>query len=202
MHEHRYNGRMWATGWRWCTAICILLFATVITFDFRSAYRCDRLTCYIERDLPSGYFRRNFSCWSQDGRVNVCYATGLYENSPPAQLYRSKSSRRASFDSVNRYIPVQLMRTTAGFRLYHYSDFQTIDGQITRSSMFSYLAPHWFYAAIFVILPLTQACLFLRRCKFRRRNVGLCVTCGYDLRATPDRCPECGTQTPTHSTHR
>ena len=50
--------------------------------------------------------------------------------------------------------------------------------------------PHWFLAALFAILPALHFAATLRLRKSRRE--GLCPTCGYDLRATPDRCPECG----------
>jgi hypothetical protein len=49
--------------------------------------------------------------------------------------------------------------------------------------------PCWFLMALAALLP----AVWLRRWRRRNRPLGLCPTCGYDLRATPTRCPECGT---------
>ena len=50
--------------------------------------------------------------------------------------------------------------------------------------------PHWFLLSVACIAP-GMRLTFWRRAS-RRRAVGRCPSCGYDLRATPDRCPECG----------
>jgi len=51
-------------------------------------------------------------------------------------------------------------------------------------------APYWFLA----LLAATPAALKWRSVARlrRKRRLGLCLGCGYDLRGSPGRCPECG----------
>ena len=60
--------------------------------------------------------------------------------------------------------------------------------------LFVPLAP---ISALLAVLPVRWAIRW-RRHRFIAAN-HLCPTCGYDLRATPDRCPECGSPIPAKS---
>src|SRR4051794_40069461 len=61
---------------------------------------------------------------------------------------------------------------------------------------------HWLSAILFAIAPTCWLLLSPRRRRANRRRLGLCPTCGYDLRATPERCPECGTEQRPEIRHR
>jgi hypothetical protein len=52
------------------------------------------------------------------------------------------------------------------------------------------VVPHWSLVSITALVPMGR---LLVRTRTRRSAAGLCRNCGYDLRATPEKCPECGT---------
>jgi hypothetical protein len=79
----------------------------------------------------------------------------------------------------------------AGFR-YHVNcaGFRVVTGDQYNGRWAVVSIPGWLAILPFMILPARY--FWIRRRRKRLANANHCVSCGYDLRATPDRCPECG----------
>jgi|SRR5882724_2139098 len=52
--------------------------------------------------------------------------------------------------------------------------------------------PHWFVFLLMLFPSIRLIPRFVRKSRWQAR--GCCIKCGYDLRATPGKCPECGAQ--------
>ncbi len=104
---------------------------------------------------------------------------------PPLQLDAGRRYQRRGRSWFETYLHdergalgfVHSQRTTAGS-----------NGAITHETHDA--APYWFLVLIFAIAPLLGASTWGQR--RRRRRLGLCQQCGYDLRGNIGSCPRCG----------
>jgi hypothetical protein len=63
-----------------------------------------------------------------------------------------------------------------------------------RTQSASLFIRHWLLLIVTTLLPTLWLVRRRHRLIRERRAAGRCMHCGYDLRSSPDRCPECGTE--------
>jgi len=200
-----YNARAMKRIRRWVfnglAAVSLLLFLATVGLWVRSFWVAEDLDQFRYWTTATGveYIRRGF--WDGRGRVALYWGSG---RTPPAtgwtRWIASLSQEKPylkyrQFSPTNNYpllSPEKTMTHALGFGYYESPPVGTGNFRGVKRAV---TVPFYALAAATSILPL----FWVRsRWQRQRRFRDVCKCCGYDLRATPDRCPECGTVPANH----
>ncbi len=149
-----------------------------------------------------GTFVGDFA-WHNDGGG----ATGIFNASgsvmitrrplvPFAQINSKRPVKQPLWEISHERPPRNLltfMDSLYGPGAYHgYAGFGWgVTTDLGRVASRDVVVPLWAVTMATAIMPALALRQWIRR-RRRRPGTGLCPVCGYDLRATPGRCPECG----------
>ena len=172
------------------SGLSLLLCAAVVVLWVRSYRVTDELRCDYSHVRGSNGVDAWCRLQSHRGRL---YAWHQWHSAP---IYLGDAESRAAFEkkfALSTPLPStieeyeRLLREDNGLTLKHHED-----GYYSRRWHEDLPnVPHWLVATAAAFPPLLW--LGGRWRRRRRRDNRLCAACGYELRATPGRCPECGT---------
>jgi len=173
--------------------LSLLLFTAAEALWVRSHFASDRLLWCPLCDTPDGYVSGEYLL---DSRGGILYVGAVrHQHHKVGNLpfdFEVSPVLGADFEFSDEGWTVRAPDGRSDWGFSGWTLNKSRPGR--RTTGVGWSTPYWFLLLLFSLPPTLHVVLSRRR--RRRRHLGLCPRCGYDLRATPGKCPECGTISP------
>ncbi len=169
------------------TLASLLLFGAAVFLWVRSYRVADRWEVQRHRGGPRGRHVTDVSADCTLGTVEVIVQRGTVR-SPGEDGFVAQHGSGLPFELMFQGVGSTLAERL-GLRLIVEPSAFVLGMPASGATQALVNFPLWLVAALFAALPARWGVVTWRR---RKREPGACTGCGYDLRATPHRCPECG----------
>jgi hypothetical protein len=175
-----------------CMAVCVLW---VRSYWITSAAIWRDAELVKERRIVLNY--REIS--SAYGRLAMNHTEMSWEASSEIEAGRYVAKVKQQYRAMPRLSkvsPATFNFKTGGFNVQDLKIFQygTLPDEHPAEG-WGLVLPCWLLALLTAIFPAVWLCWGYQGGIARQRlDIGLCPNCGYDLRASPKRCPECGAE--------
>jgi hypothetical protein len=170
-----------------------LLCVALLLLTLRTIWRRDELSLGIRSSTKIRHAINYYGSLSERGWLTLWYNCNEFDDEAAADDFASGdlggTPQVAGFKFSHESHPISGYPYPHIYRFHSGSSYANHDHFEDATLIF----PLWIPIAFTAVLPAITIWVSLRRrrSEFRLRN-GLCVNCGYDLRSSPERCPECG----------
>ena len=178
-------------------ALSLLLCAAAVVLWVRG-YRVAE-QAGVRRSDASRRVRTEWSVLNSGGGLRLLYHRNVVREQFVYDFFEARRPWRGAYLSAGPPAPMRIWPGPGEGRFYATGlgfgvEVRKLDPPDYSDHMYSVIVPWWFLVLATALLPARWAVRFGREVLRRRRENarGRCRHCGYDLRATPTQCPECG----------